>query len=84
MHGQAIQMALNQSSIEPINSEIPDGFQLYQNFPNPFNPVTNITFDVPVNTFVTLSVFDPAGRQVAELINLYLRAGSYMVPFEAG
>ena len=79
----AIQMALNQSSIEPINSEIPDGFQLYQNFPNPFNPVTNITFDVPVNTFVTLSVFDPAGRQVAELINLYLRAGSYIVPFEA-
>ncbi len=52
-------------------------------FPNPFNPVTTITYDLPNSGFVTLKVYDMLGREVKTLVNEFKTAGSYLVSFNA-
>jgi hypothetical protein len=47
----------------------PDDYQLDQNFPNPFNPTTTISFSLPLNKKITLAVYDMLGRDVRTLIN---------------
>lgn len=69
--------------IENISSEIPNSFALYNNYPNPFNPVTNIKFDLPKNVQATLKVFDISGREVATLVNQEMLAGSYNYIWDA-
>lgn len=66
--------------------EIPLQFNLYQNFPNPFNPVTKIRFDLPsINSGsrVVLSVYDINGRLVNELLNTDYIAGVWEAEFDA-
>ncbi|MEJ2617726.1 MAG: T9SS type A sorting domain-containing protein [Ignavibacteriaceae bacterium] len=58
-------------------------FRLYQNFPNPFNPNTNIEFRIPESGFVTLIVYDMLGKEVETLINEYKSTGIYKVEFTA-
>tara|TARA_Y100001935_G_scaffold238369_1_gene224802 strand:+ start:160025 stop:161473 length:1449 start_codon:yes stop_codon:yes gene_type:complete len=60
-----------------------DSFSLYQNYPNPFNPSTVIGYQLPVNSKVTLKVFDILGREVALLVNEQQPAGSHEVTFDA-
>ena len=55
-----------------------------QNFPNPFNPTTKITYTIPEKSFVQLKVYDPFGKEVAVLINESKEAGNYEVEFNAG
>ncbi len=63
----------------------PDEFMLHQNFPNPFNPRTTITFTVQNSGPATLKIFDAIGREVAELMNEQLTAGvQYRRNFDAG
>jgi hypothetical protein len=64
----------------------PDNFQLEQNFPNPFNPGTNIAFSVPTaesGSVITLRVFDILGREVATLVNGMVEPGRHTVLFTA-
>ena len=63
--------------------EVPAHFALEQNYPNPFNPTTTFAFALPEATPVRLTIFDLAGRQVAELLNRELPAGRYEIPFDA-
>ena len=56
-------------------------FSLSQNYPNPFNPSTVISFQLPVNSHVALTVFDVNGREVATLIDGNLEAGNHVVKF---
>ena len=56
---------------------------LDQNYPNPFNPSTKISFNIPVNGFVSLKIFDISGKQVAELVNSTLVAGNYIIDWNA-
>ncbi|MBS1493666.1 MAG: T9SS type A sorting domain-containing protein [Bacteroidetes bacterium] len=58
-------------------------FSLQQNYPNPFNPATTIKYSIKQNEFVTLNVFDLAGRIVSTLINDYKTAGEYSINFNA-
>jgi len=58
-------------------------YSLENNFPNPFNPSTSINFNIPVDGFVKLKVYDMAGREVATLVNEVRVAGSYSVEFNA-
>ncbi len=67
----------------PDNSTTPHDFALEQNFPNPFNPVTVISYQLSVNSFVTMKVFDVIGREVATLVNENLVAGNYDIAFNA-
>lgn len=60
-----------------------DNYSLNQNFPNPFNPTTTISFSIPDNEFVSLKVYDLSGKEVANLINSSLVRGSYKVDFNA-
>ena len=62
-------------------SEITKTFALSQNFPNPFNPVTTISYQIPQTGFVSLKVYDILGREVATLVNEEKPAGSYEVEF---
>jgi photosystem II stability/assembly factor-like uncharacterized protein len=64
-----------------VNSPIK--FALEQNFPNPFNPVTTISYSIPVDGFVNLAVYNLIGEKVAELVNSNVRAGSYQMNFDA-
>jgi len=54
---------------ETNSSETPVDYELLQNYPNPFNPVTNIRFALPEAGFVTLTLYDALGRQIAQLID---------------
>ncbi|MGH2576062.1 MAG: T9SS type A sorting domain-containing protein [Ignavibacteria bacterium] len=71
------------NSISGNNNEIPQSYALYQNYPNPFNPITNIKFSIPVNGFVKLKLYDLTGREITELLNENLNAGTYNFEFDA-
>jgi len=58
-------------------------YSLDQNYPNPFNPSTQITYTIPKNERVKLSVYNILGKQVAELVNGTKNAGTYTVNFSA-
>ncbi|MBP6672326.1 MAG: T9SS type A sorting domain-containing protein [Bacteroidetes bacterium] len=60
----------------------PTIFALEQNYPNPFNPLTVIGYQIPMNGFVTLKVYDALGREVTTLVNEVMEAGSYSSRFD--
>ncbi|MCH8496393.1 MAG: T9SS type A sorting domain-containing protein, partial [Balneolales bacterium] len=64
-------------------SELPAEVVLHQNFPNPFNPSTVISFDIPEQSHVELTVFTVLGQRVITLQQGYLSAGSHTLQFDA-
>ena len=65
-----------------IKGQIPNSYKLNQNYPNPFNATTNISFDLPNDGNVEISVYDLLGRKVTTLINSFLPAGSHTVTWD--
>ncbi len=63
--------------------ELPTAYQLSQNFPNPFNPTTQIRFAVPHAGRVVLTVFDLLGREETTLVDTEVPAGTYTVTWDA-
>ncbi len=59
------------------------GFELYNNYPNPFNPVTNIQYQIPSAGNVELSIYNLQGQKVATLVNSTHTAGSHLVQWDA-
>ncbi len=54
-----------------------------ENYPNPFNPTTEIRFELPASSMVNLTVYDTQGREVRRLLNEELGAGNHTATFEA-
>ncbi|MCJ7554147.1 MAG: T9SS type A sorting domain-containing protein, partial [Ignavibacteriaceae bacterium] len=69
--------------VEKENDLIPEAYNLSQNFPNPFNPSTVISYQLPVSGLVSLKVYDILGSEVATLVNEYRSAGKYNVEFHS-
>lgn len=69
------------TNLQNITETLPEEFSLMQNFPNPFNPSTTISFDIPQTALVKLTVYDALGREVATLVNENLTAGVYQYQF---
>jgi len=75
--GRSVQMIM----IEGVRNI--DSYNLYQNDPNPFSTITNIGYQLPVSSFVTLKLFDILGREVETLFNEHQNAGVHSVTFDA-
>ena len=58
-----------------INELLPSVFALHQNYPNPFNPSTNINYDLPEESYVTVTIFDIIGKHVKTLVQDNQSAG---------
>ncbi len=64
-------------------SNISDDYKLYQNFPNPFNPATIISYKINQSGFVTLKVYNLVGQVVRTLVNENQEVGTYSKQFDA-
>ena len=65
-----------------LNDRInPDKFELEQNYPNPFNPTTTISFNIPTDGKVKLSVYNILGEKVSTLVDDFKLKGTYKVQF---
>jgi len=56
---------------------------LHPNFPNPFNPVTTLRYDLPENSFVNITIYDMLGREVKTLVNTTQDAGYRSIIWDA-
>ena len=79
----------NMTSPEPtsaaeewVSGDLPSEIRLEANYPNPFNPSTNIRFYLPESADIRLSVYDATGRLAAEIVNGTFSAGAHQVAFD--
>ena len=78
-----IEFDLSQMSSDKDKSQFPGRFSLSQNFPNPFNPVTEIKYELPSESLVNVSIYDVVGRKIKSLVNQEQSAGSYSLQWDA-
>jgi len=70
--------------IIPEDAGLPKDFVLHEAYPNPFNPVTNIRFDLPVDGMVTIRIFNIRGQLVETLVQEEMSAGRHVIPWVPG
>ncbi len=73
------------SSVTDVRDDnsVADNFRLEQSYPNPFNPVTTISFSIPKSGFVSLTVYNSIGQKIKKLVDSELSGGNYQVQFNA-
>ena len=71
------------TSIDNPGVTIPDTPVLYPNYPNPFNPETTLSFSIPKAQQVSLTIYNVRGEEITTLLNNFLEAGTYSIPFNA-
>ena len=70
-------LAIDGSKLQTADNDlIPETFSLYANYPNPFNPTTTISYDLPEQAQVTLGIYDLLGKQIITLVNQSQDAGN--------
>lgn len=72
----------SQISSTEDDSELPKGFSLSQNFPNPFNPSTKIRYTLQEESQVKIAVYNLLGEMIHELVNNKIAAGSHELTFK--
>jgi Secretion system C-terminal sorting domain len=70
------------SEVVIIEANIPNDLYVIRNYPNPFNPETNIEFTLPEKQLVSLRIYNTLGEEVTELVNDIKEAGKYSVKFD--
>ena len=83
VHVEAIEFDLSQMSTDNDQSQFPGRFSLSQNFPNPFNPTTEIKYELPAESLVNITIYDVMGRKINALVNQEQSAGSYSLQWDA-
>jgi len=83
-----VQRGLQNAGFLPVSgidegSRVPEAFELMQNFPNPFNPSTVIRYQLPMEKYITLKVYDVLGREIAVLVDGKAPAGTHEVTWNA-
>lgn len=68
--------------VEKVGDELTSGYNLLQNYPNPYNPETEIVYSIPTNNRVIIKVFDLLGNEIRILENEDRNAGTYKVKFD--
>jgi len=63
---------------------VPNENVLYNNYPNPFNPETVISYRLATSSKVSLKIYDILGQEITTLINKYQTAGKHNITFNAG
>ncbi len=63
-------------------NKLPKKFKLNQNFPNPFNPTTQIGFQIPDEEHVTLKIYNAVGQRIRTILDNNLKAGEYSLPWD--
>ncbi|MFC1562575.1 T9SS type A sorting domain-containing protein [candidate division KSB1 bacterium] len=76
---QVISAMLNESIVATITASMPNKFSLSQNFPNPFNPETEIRYQIAEDTKVLLKIYNILGQEVRTLVDEVKSTGSYNV-----
>lgn len=71
------------TGISQNSNEIPAVYELYTNYPNPFNPSTSINFDLPSASKVKITIYDIQGAEVYTLVDQQLAAGKYSTDWNA-
>jgi len=71
------------SNVTEVEIGVPVAFGLSQNYPNPFNPTTKVNYQIPVNSIVTIELYDITGQKVAQLFNNEQAAGFYTLDVSA-
>ena len=74
---------VNTLTLRRATPVIPETFTLHQNFPNPFNPITTLSYDLPKDSDVRLAIFDMLGNEVATLVSTSQQAGFRSVHWDA-
>jgi hypothetical protein len=69
--------------VEETQANLPIIFELYQNFPNPFNPGTTIRFDLPKEANVSLKIYNILGQTVMTVIDEKRQAGRHAIQVDA-
>ncbi len=88
MQNADIQRGLQKAGFTVVNAvhetpyAVPTAYQLFQNFPNPFNPQTMIRFALPKREHVTLKIFDVLGNEVMKLVDETLERGNHTLPWD--
>jgi hypothetical protein len=70
-------------AVDDIYGGIPNDYYLRQNFPNPFNPSTSISYGLPKAADVRIEVFNVLGQKVETMVQAHQEAGNYRVIFDA-
>ena len=73
----------NQVAVEEPPAILPLTYALYPNWPNPFNPTTNIRYDVARTSHVTLTIYNLLGQQVTQLVDKQHQPGSHIISWTA-
>jgi endoglucanase len=79
---QSYPIMIEATADEVVERTAPTQFELFDNYPNPFNPTTLISYQLPENSKVTLKVYDVLGREVSTLVNEKQSTGLYKVKFD--
>ena len=70
-------------SVDNEQNTLPKEFSLSSNYPNPFNPQTNIKFEISENSFVSIKVYNILGKEITTLVEKEQTPGSYQISWEA-
>lgn len=78
-----IELTVTLTIVAQTSNSLPTKYKLHNNYPNPFNPVTTFSYQLPRYSFLNLSIYNIAGQLVETLVNEYKDMGSYSVIWNA-